>query len=73
MPDDKKNNSQVYEPPKKNAQMNSIQMLIKESYDESIPTSPIYFLVTHSVNVYEELRIFYQEEAAPHGTKLHHY
>ena len=53
--------------------MNSIQMLIKESYEESIPTSPIYFLVTHSVNVYEELRVFYQEEAAPHGTKLHHY
>lgn len=54
-----KNNPQVFNPPTRKSAESSIQTLIKEAYEESVPTSPIYFLVTHSINVFEELRIFY--------------
>ena len=48
--------------------------MIKEAYEESTPTSPIYFLVTHSVNVFNELQLFYQKKIATHSaTKLHHF
>lgn len=36
--------------------------------------SPIFFLVTHSINVYNELQLFYQKKIATHSTtKLHHF
>lgn len=36
--------------------------------------SPILFLVTHSINVYNELQLFYQKKIAMHSTtKLHHF
>jgi len=48
-------------------------MLIKEAYEESTPTSPIYFLVTHSINVLDELRLFFQKRISGHSSKLHHF
>ena len=49
-------------------------MLIKEAYEESTTTSPIYFLVTHSINVFNELQIYYQKKIANNSsTKLHHF
>jgi len=54
-----KNNAQVYLAPAKKSAENNIQLLIKEAYEESIPSSPIYFLVTHSINVFNELQLFY--------------
>lgn len=38
---------------------NNVQLLIKEAYKESKPTMPIFFLVTHSVNVFNELHSFH--------------
>ena len=38
-----------------------------------MPTSPIYFLVTHSINVFDELKLFYQKTSSGHQTKLHHF
>lgn len=54
-----KNNAQVFSMPARKSAESSIQTLIKEAYEESVPTSPIYFLVTHSINVFDELRLFY--------------
>ena len=53
--DGAKNNAQQYNPPARKSTENSIQLLIKEAYEESTPTTPIFFLVTHSINVFNEL------------------
>lgn len=57
--DGTKNNAQQYQPPNRKSTENSIQLLIKEAYEESTATSPIFFLVTHSINVFNELQLFY--------------
>lgn len=46
-------------------------MLIKEAYKESKNTLPIFFLVTHSVNVFNELHSFHLKNGAnSSSTKL---
>lgn len=59
--DPKKNSTARYNPPKRKTVENNIQMLINEAYNESTPVSPIFFLVTHSVNVNAELEQFYNK------------
>jgi hypothetical protein len=54
-----KNNASFYTAPARKSTENSIQLLIKEAYEESTCTSPIFFLVTHSINVFNELQYFY--------------
>ena len=49
---------------------NNVQLLIKEAYKESKNTLPILFLVTHSVNVYNELQTFHHKNAASSSVKL---
>ena len=72
--DAKKNNPTYYTPPMRRATENSIQLLIREAHDESSTVTPIYFLVTHSVNVLDELNQFYHAKKAPTmGIKLHHF
>ena len=53
--DNGKNSAVTYSPPARKSTENSIQLLIKEAYEESTNTSPIFFLVSHSINVYNEL------------------
>ena len=53
--DVKKNNPTYFTPPVRRATENSIQLLIREAHEESTSITPIYFLVTHSVNVFSEL------------------
>ena len=50
-----------------------MQRLIAEAYEESSPDTPVYFLVTHSVNVQQELQQFYQKKAASQNVKLHNF
>ena len=44
-------------PQKKNAD-SDYQLLIKEAYEESTQYTPILFLVTHSVDIHEQLKTF---------------
>ena len=60
--DPKKNSTSRYNPPQRKTVENNIQMLINEAYNESTPVSPIFFLVTHSVNVNAELEQFYNKK-----------
>ena len=57
--DGTKNNASVFTAPARKSTENSIQLLIKEAYEESTATSPVFFLVTHSINVFNELQFFF--------------
>jgi hypothetical protein len=51
---------ETLEMPKKEKIENNIQKLINEAYYESNCSAPILFLISHSVNVLDELTTYHQ-------------
>jgi len=44
--------------------LNNVKNLLREAYDDSNSRSPIFFLITHSVNILDIVTDFHQKKLA---------